>query len=354
MKVLNYLLDVLKCLLDFLKDSFKRNYKFIIFLLVFVLVLTYPLPYYVLMAGGITDLSDRFIIEDSYSQKGSYNLSYVNRGEGNVLTYVLSHFISDWQLEDVSDYQYSNESLEEIEIRDLLSLQRANQVATITAYTKAKEKNENIKIKTNGLSIYVYLVKDTISMTNKIKVGDKLLKINDVEITETNQVIEGFKDKVKGDEITLELQNDDEIYKTKIKYLEDDKVPMSFIPIYDLEVSPKITFTFKSTESGPSAGFMTTLAIYDALIEEDLTNGYKIAGTGTISSNGEVGPIGGVEYKITGAEKDDAKIFFVPKGENYEDALKKKKENNYNIEIVEIATFEDAVKYLEKMKSEKE
>lgn len=346
-KVLNYLLDEFK-------DAYKGNYKFIIFLLVFVLVLTFPLPYYVLISGGITDLSDRFIIENGYSQKGSYNLSYVNRAEGNVLTYIISHIMSDWQLESVSDYQYSNESFEELEIRDSLSLQRANQIATIIAYTKAKEINKDIKIETNGVSIYVYLVNDTISMTNKIKVGDKLLKIDRVEITNTDQVIAGFKDKVKGDEITLELQNDDDIYESTIKYLEDDEVPMSFIPIYDLEVSPKIKFTFKSTESGPSAGFMTTLAIYDALIEEDLTNGYKIAGTGTISGNGEVGPIGGVEYKISGAEKDGAKIFFVPKGENYEDALKKKKENNYDIELVEISTFDEAVEYLEKMKSEKE
>lgn len=347
-------MKLLNNLLDLLKDIFKRNYKFIIFLLVFVLVLTFPLPYYVLMSGGITDLSDRFIIEDGYKQKGSYNLSYVNRAEGNVLTYLLSHFIGDWQLESVSDYQYSNESLEELEIRDTLSLQRANQAATILAYSKAKEVNKNVSIKASGINIYVYLVKDTISMTEKIKVGDKLLKVNGLDITNTNQVIEAFKDKVKGDSISLEFLRNDKTYTSTIKYLENDDVPMSFIPIYDLEVSPQITFTFKSSESGPSAGFMTTLAIYDSLIEEDLTSGYKIAGTGTISEDGEVGAIGGVEYKISGAEKDGAKIFFVPKGENYEDALKKKKENNYDIELVEIATFDDAVKYLENMKSKKE
>lgn len=344
-------MKILNCLLDLLKDVFKRNYKFIIFLLVFVLVLTFPLPYYVLMSGGITDLSDRFIIEDGYKQEGSYNLSYVNRAEGNVLTYVLSHFIGDWQLENVSDYQYSNESLEELEIRDSLSLQRANQTATILAYSKAKEINEDVSIKATGVNIYVYLVRDTISMTEKIKVGDKLIKINGLEIENTNQVIEAFKDKVKGDEIVLEFLRNDKSYTSTIKYLENDKVPMSFIPIYDIDVSPQIKFTFKSSESGPSAGFMTTLAIYDSLIEKDLTKGYKIAGTGTISEDGEVGEIGGVEYKISGAEKDHAKIFFVPKGENYEDALKKKKENNYDIEIVEIATFDDAIEYLENMKN---
>ena len=57
---------------------------------------------------------------------------------------------------------------------------------------------------------------------------------------------------------------------------------IAFYNIYDYEVTPKITFNFKEGESGASAGFMTSLAIYDTLIEKDLTHGLKIAGTGTI------------------------------------------------------------------------
>ena len=91
---------------------------------------------------------------------------------------------------------------------------------------------------------------------------------------------------------------------------------------------------------------MTTLAIYDALIPEDLTHGLKIAGTGTIDSNGNVGEIGGVNFKLAGAVYGKADIFLVPSGENYEDAMRIKKERNYKIEIVEINTFDDAIEYL--------
>ena len=44
----------------------------------------------------------------------------------------------------------------------------------------------------------------------------------------------------------------------------------------------------KKTESGSSGGFMTTLAIYNALTEKDITKGYKIAGTGTIEPDGSM------------------------------------------------------------------
>jgi PDZ domain-containing protein len=95
---------------------------------------------------------------------------------------------------------------------------------------------------------------------------------------------------------------------------------------------------------------MTTLAIYDSLTEKDLSHGLKIAGTGTIDADGYVGDIDGVKHKINGAAKDEADIFFVPAGRNYEEATKTKKENNLKIEIVPVETLDDAIKYLENLK----
>jgi len=88
------------------------------------------------------------------------------------------------------------------------------------------------------------------------------------------------------------------------------------------------------------------LAIYNRLITEDLTSGKVIVGTGTIDSDGNVGPIGGVKYKLKGAEKEGAAIFFVPSGDNYEEALKEKKKHKYKIEVVEVKTLKDAIEYL--------
>ena len=44
---------------------------------------------------------------------------------------------------------------------------------------------------------------------------------------------------------------------------------------------------------GPSAGLMFSLAIYDTLTPGSLTGGHDIAGTGEITADGTVGPIGG-------------------------------------------------------------
>ena len=91
---------------------------------------------------------------------------------------------------------------------------------------------------------------------------------------------------------------------------------------------------------------MTSLAIYNALTSEDITNGHIIVGTGTIDSDGNVGSVGGVKYKLAGAIKNKAKIFIVPNGENYKEAIELKEKNNYDIEIVGVSTFKEAVDYL--------
>ena len=94
---------------------------------------------------------------------------------------------------------------------------------------------------------------------------------------------------------------------------------------------------------------MMTLALYQAISGEDLTHGLKIVGTGTIDENGTVGSIGGVEYKLQGAVKDKADLFFVPAGENYEEAKKVKKEHNYDIKLVKVSSIDQAITYLENL-----
>jgi PDZ domain-containing protein len=63
---------------------------------------------------------------------------------------------------------------------------------------------------------------------------------------------------------------------------------------------------------GPSAGLMFALSVYDTLTPGALTDGATVAGTGTISADGKVGPIGGVRQKILGAEESGASVFLVP------------------------------------------
>jgi PDZ domain-containing protein len=310
----------------------------------------YPVPYYIFTSGGITDLSDRFEIEDSYEQKGSYNLSYVNQIDGNVLTYLVSKVFPGWDTVKIDNYQYnSNESFEELSMRDKIALTNANQKAVLFAYRKA-----NKEINIHGKKIYMYASYDFLESDKKIKIGDILLSVDGNLIDSVVSVKDIINSKEVGDTIEFEFQRGESTYKTNLKVKEVSGVKAVGIilyTIYDIEVKPEITFKFRDTESGSSAGLMTTLAIYDSLVPEDLTGGLKIAGTGTIEEDESVGPIGGVKYKLAGAESDGADIFFAPSGENYNEAIRIKNEKNYNIIVIEVKTLDDAINFLKKINS---
>lgn len=90
---------------------------------------------------------------------------------------------------------------------------------------------------------------------------------------------------------------------------------------------------------------MLALSIYDKNTSIDITKGKVVSGTGTIDINGNVGEISGIKYKIIGAVKKRADVFLVPY-ENYEEAKEVVKNNNYNIKLVCVKTFNEALNYL--------
>lgn len=78
---------------------------------------------------------------------------------------------------------------------------------------------------------------------------------------------------------------------------------------YDWPVDVRIQL---ENVGGPSAGMMFALGIIDKLTPGSLTGGEIIAGTGTISATGEVGPIGGIRQKMYGALGAGATWFLAP------------------------------------------
>lgn len=87
----------------------------------------------------------------------------------------------------------------------------------------------------------------------------------------------------------------------------------------------KFTFPFEvkialEKVGGPSAGMMFALGILDTVTPGDLTGGKHIAGTGTITPDGAVGPIGGIAQKMHGARTGGATLFLAP-AENCDDVL---------------------------------
>jgi len=329
-----------------IKNFIKENYKTLLIMIICYLVLTFPLPYYIYTSGGTININDRINIENSYSSSGSFNFAYVSELRATPPTYLLSYIIKDWKLEKKGEYTLSkNETMDDVLVRDKLSLKEANDTAILLAYQHA---NKEIDIK--GNHHYVTYIMD--EANTDLKIGDEIVLIDDKKINTIDDYRDIISSKNVGDSISLTVLNNGKSKEKKIEIglINNQKMTgISLITLAEYETDPNIKLNFHNNESGPSGGLMLTLAIYNKLIEEDITKGYKIVGTGTINKDGTVGEIGGVLYKLKGAVKDNADYFLVPSGNNYIDVVKEKKEKGYDIEIVEVKDLTSAITFLENL-----
>lgn len=87
----------------------------------------------------------------------------------------------------------------------------------------------------------------------------------------------------------------------------------AFVQTRDLQVQLPFQIQFRERDiSGPSAGLVYALAISDMLNKNDFAGGRAIAATGTIDTEGRVGPVGGLRYKGEASHQAGAWIFLVP------------------------------------------
>lgn len=334
--------DMFNKIYENIKNFMKDNWLFCI-LLVLIICTFIKIPYEVNMPGGLIDLGNRVTINgEEATIEGSFNMAYVSVVQGNLPWVVLGLIMPDWDVVPESDTTYENETIEDANKRSKLYLEQSKDYATAVAMDAA-----GIEYEASNRFNYVAFIGTEAKTT--LKVGDNILSINGEDIQDINVMSKKIQDIAVGEKVEFIVErNDKEVKATAIVYEEEGKryVGISAITTFDINSDVEVSITSKESESGPSGGLMMTLMVYNALTKQDLTHGKKVVGTGTISLDGSVGEIGGVKYKIMGAVKEGADIFLVPSG-NYEEALDVKKEKGYNIEVVSVETFQDAVDYLE-------
>lgn len=324
---------------DKVKIFILENIRFLICLGALVLVFTYELPFAIYTPGGLVNLEKRIDVENSVDKDGSINMSYVSVRKGNIPSILLSFVIPDWDLKKEEEVTARDTSIDELLELEKIYMESSIDNATILAYQKA---GKDIRItKTNN---YVNYISDFAK--TDIKVQDIIISADEKVISSIDDLKNIVANKEVGDKINIVVKrNDKEI--NCYAYVNDlngeKKIGVGILTTYDYETDPKINIKTKSSESGSSGGLMLTLAIYNDLINEDLTKGRTIVGTGTISLDGTVGEIDGVKYKMLGAK--DADIFLCPE-ENYAEAVKVKEKYNLKFDLKSVKTIDEAIEYL--------
>ena len=325
------------------KNYIKENYKYIIFIIFFSVFCFYNTGYSIYRPGGIINSSIRVSGDNLYKSKGSFNMAYISMTKGRLPFYLLAKIIPSWEL--IKNEQLTINDLETIEEARKRERLYYEESMTSAMYVALKKANQDFEVESEKF----YILFKTPENDSVLEVGDEILSYDGIEFTSTDNFIKYINSKKDGYVIKIKYKETNGKIKetTSTIYEKDDGllVGLSIIKLLNIKSNHNIEIKSKSSESGPSGGFITALSIYDALTKEDLTRGKKIVGTGTINYDGEVGEIGSVNQKLDAAVKKHADIFLCPKN-NYDEVNLYAKEKKYDIIIKSIANFDEAILYL--------
>src|SRR5690606_4329531 len=157
--------------------------------------------------------------------------------------------------------------------------------------------------------VFVLNVLDGGAADEILKPGDRVISMDGNKFENQQEFVDFLAEKQQGDSVELVIERGGreliEIIVLKPLPTEPDRVGLgiSFVEDSTITTDPEVKIDSEQI-GGPSAGLMFTLEIINQLLEEDITKGYDVAGTGTMEREGEVGRIGGIDQKVMAADKD--------------------------------------------------
>ncbi len=326
--------------------------------LALLFLLIYPIQYYIDAPGGLTEVSS--LIEVDYQDdkviEGTISTTYIialNRP--SFFQFIVGYFSPYTTIAALtgSYADYSNDEIQQISYWDKYTSVDAS---LIVAFEAAQAIDSNIVIDYVEKTL-VFGKTPYLSHYDEIAFGDEFVSVvgdngvvTDISLIGDNTTLSStylFNFQTpEGDPYALELTKD----------ATTGKFGITFKTSYWVNESTTFpTYAVRSSNiGGPSGGLLQTLDIYNHLVEEDITHGQKVAGTGTILYDGSVGYIGGVKQKIATAYLNKVDVFFIPNlddtyvYDNYQEALRACEELSIDPQgwLVPVTSFQDAVDYL--------
>lgn len=328
----------------------KRPQRIIIFLLVALGVnLIFQSNYYAVRPGKVEDLSSMIQVEDPRPEEnlGSFNLVTVAQQRATLLVGLRSLF--DPAVELIPRWQVIPRGIEMEEYNRIMRMWMVNSQTTAKVIA-LRHLGYPVDLETQG--IYVSGIIEGSPTQGILEPGDIILELDGEGLTLAEDLVDGVKSREIGSLVNLTIKRDGEIFNREFKTVphtrEKNKSGLG-IYITDQNLDPQFPLDINIDTraiTGPSGGLMFVLEIINQLEARDLSRGYKIAGSGTINLDEQVGSIGSIKQKVAAAEGEGVDIFFVP-GENLADARKAVK----NMTLVEVNSLPEALAYLDSMSS---
>lgn len=335
----------------------KRMVYYLILIAAAVFISFYQMDSYITRPGSAYELSPLVEVENGdKDDEGSFSLMTVSMLNATPALYLYAQFQEGYKVLQPEQVRSPHESEEEYNVRQLKLMSDSQVNALQAAFETAGMPYE---VETAG--VFVLNVLEGGAADDILKPGDRVLSIDGNNFENQQDFIDYLAEKQVGDTVELVIErNDREVIETiALAPLPTDTeragLGISFVEDKTIVTDPEVSIDSEEI-GGPSAGLMFTLEIINQLLEEDITQGYDVAGTGTMESEGEVGRIGGIDQKVIAADNGGMEIFFAPEDEvaaegesNYDLAVETAEKIGTDMKIVPVKTLQDALDYLEQL-----
>jgi Lon-like protease len=279
-----------------------------------IAALNLHIPYFTLSPGPVEDVGALTTIEgaETYETEGVFMLTTVRLRSVTVAEALRG--LVDRHVDVIPRDVVLGERTEEEQ--DRVQTEQMEQSQLFAKAAALDFLGYDVHISTEGAR--VMSVHEDAPASGVLRAGDVIVAADGQEVTRTEDLVEIVDQRSVGDEVELELRRDDDPQTVTVSTIGRDTDPdrpmigilvESVIGEIELPISVKVD---AGRIGGPSAGLMFALNLVEALDPEDLAQGRTIVGTGVISLDGEVGPVGGVPQKIAAARAKGADLFLVP------------------------------------------
>ncbi|HZD37174.1 MAG TPA: PDZ domain-containing protein [Actinomycetes bacterium] len=311
-------------------------------LVVVVLALNfYRLPVVALSPGPAEDVLTRVKVQGPtqvYDSKGRFYLTSVGIDDDvRFFEAILDLANRDVQLRPRSDIYPQGESTQQVNEQNANDMDESKVLATVVALRK-------LGYKIDPSTVDVTEVRPGAPADGKLRAGDHLVRIEGRPVTSIRQLQKVILGHKPGDTLALSVKRGDHDLVVRVPVALDDGQPRIGVVLREEYGKLPVPVSIDTENiGGPSAGLMFALSIYDRLTPGDLTGGRRIAGTGQISEDGTVVPIGGIGEKIVGAKRQGATMFLLPRG-NCDEA---RRHPPVGLRLVPVSNVSDAIAFLQ-------
>jgi PDZ domain-containing protein len=293
-----------------------------------------PTPYDLIAPGSAIDLATRIEVEGHPPPLRRFYLTDVSVTRASVLLLLLGGLWPGTRIERRDELMPPGMNMRGY---DSLLIDAMRESQSIAAYVA--ERSAGYPVRRPLERVIVEQVLPDSHAVPALAPGDRILSVNGRAVAVPQDVTRAEEGLRAGDPLAVVLERTGHTLRATIAPYAMPQRPRLGILVRSTIEAPELPvavhFAFDDV-SGSSGGLMFALDIHAVLVHAR-SAGEAVAGTGTIESDGSVGPVEGVRQKLIAAERAGARVFFVPRA-NYAQIASER-----GLRVIPVSTFAEAL-----------